>query len=213
MTDGTPESTPLVSTTKQSPRSLWWLVLLVAAIAVTADLVTKWWALGNLEEGQSRPLIGDFITLDLVFNPGAAFSLGESATWIFTVLTAIVLVALFWYAFKVDNPVIAVILGMLMGGAAGNLYDRLTQPPGFGRGHVVDFINYNDWFVGNVADIWIVCAAIALVLWMLLRSDADPSSSSKSERSVPEQQVTHSAPTPSDESEQNLLEAQDRDDA
>lgn len=53
------------------------LVAVVALVALGLDLVTKWWALGSLEEGVQRPFIGNFITLQLIFNPGAAFSLGE----------------------------------------------------------------------------------------------------------------------------------------
>ncbi len=146
-----------------------YVVFGVALAALAVDLMTKAWAEANLVPGQSRPLLGNFITLQLVYNPGAAFSLGENFTWVFTVLTVIVILALIWFAHRVHSPGPAVILGLLLGGALGNLWDRLSQPPGFGRGHVVDFLNYNGWFVGNVADIWIVVAAIALLTWLLTR--------------------------------------------
>lgn len=164
-----------MSSSEVSPRtrSLWWVVAIVALVALGLDLLTKTWALGSLTEGERQPFIGNFITLQLIFNPGAAFSLGEGATWIFTVLTVLVLGGLIWYATRVNSLFPAVVVGLLIGGAAGNLWDRLTQPPGFGHGHVVDFINYNGWFVGNVADIWIVVAAIALVFWALVRSEPD----------------------------------------
>lgn len=149
------------------------LFAVVALIALILDVVTKWWALENLEEGVQHPLIGNFITLQLVFNPGAAFSLGESSTWIFTTITVFVIIAICWFATRIQETVPAVIAGLLLGGALGNLWDRLTQPPGFGRGHVVDFINYNNWFVGNVADIWIVVAAVGLVLWVLIRTETE----------------------------------------
>lgn len=144
-----------------------WVVLSVAAVAVMLDLLTKQWALRNLTEGESRPLIGDFIRLQLIHNPGAAFSFGEGFTWIFTILSIGILALIIWYSMTVTDTTLAVILGLIAGGAAGNLWNRLTQPPGFGRGHVVDFINYNGWFIGNVADIWIVLAAIGLVVWRL----------------------------------------------
>ena len=71
------------------------------------------------------------------------------------------------------SPILAVLLGLLAGGAAGNLWDRLTRPPAIGQGHVVDFINYNGWFIGNVADIWIVGAALVLIVWKLFEKDSD----------------------------------------
>ncbi|MFZ1381762.1 MAG: signal peptidase II [Scrofimicrobium sp.] len=149
------------------------LVAVVALVALGLDLVTKWWALGSLEEGVQRPFIGNFITLQLIFNPGAAFSLGEGATIVFTCITVLVIGALIWFSTRIHEAVPAVIVGLLIGGAAGNLWDRLTQPPGFGHGHVVDFINYNNWFIGNVADIWIVVAAVGLLLWVLVKSETD----------------------------------------
>ncbi len=150
---------------------MWWLFLSVAIVALALDLGTKAWALSHLEEGEKQNFIGSFITLQLVHNPGAAFSLGTSSTWIFTILSAAILVGIIWYALRNRSSALAVLLGVIAGGAAGNLYDRLTRPPGFGVGHVVDFINYNDWFVGNVADIWIVVGAIVLVGWKLFTPD------------------------------------------
>ena len=61
----------------------------------------------------------------------------------------------------------AIALGMLLGSAIGNLTDRFVRPPGGGQGHVVDFLDYNRWFIGNVADIWIVSGAILIVLLTL----------------------------------------------
>lgn len=147
-----------------------WLVALVALVGAASDLVTKWWALGALADGQTRPVLGDFLTLRLVHNPGAAFSLGSQFTWVFTLLTIGILGASIWYATRVRSAWLAVMLGLIIGGAVGNLFDRLTRPPGFGRGEVVDFISYGNFFVGNVADIWIVAAAIGVVLWVLIES-------------------------------------------
>lgn len=154
-----------------SSRSLFWLTIGVAVAALAVDLFTKAWALANLTEKESVPLVGNFIRLQLIHNPGAAFSLGEGVTWIFTLLSAGVLVLILWYARTVTSVPLAIILGFLAGGAAGNLWDRLTRPPGFARGHVVDFIDYNGWFIGNVADIWIVGAVVALVIVRLVEKD------------------------------------------
>lgn len=159
-------------------KSLWWLVLLVSAGAVATDLVTKSWALSNLGAGQRISVVGNILTLHLVHNPGAAFSLGAEYTWVFTALTVGILAAAVWYTFKVSRVVPAVLLGLLVGGALGNLHDRLTRPPAFGRGEVVDFIDYNGFFVGNVADIWIVVAAVGFIVWQLITSkEQNPPSS------------------------------------
>ncbi len=152
-------------------KSLFWLVLVVAAFALAADLLTKRWALSNLSETEDRPFLGDFLTFRLVHNSGAAFSLGESSTWIFTMLSAAIAGFMIWYATRLKSKWAAVIVGFILGGAIGNLFDRLTQPPGFGRGHVIDFINYNGWFVGNVADIWIVLGAVAIVILLMLQPE------------------------------------------
>jgi signal peptidase II len=67
-------------------------------------------------------------------------------------------------AIRVRRPFSLLAIATLMGGAVGNLIDRLTADPGFGVGHVTDFIAYGTWFVGNVADIWIVLGAALLAV-------------------------------------------------
>lgn len=154
-----------MTTPSPTPRSM--IVALGAlstAAALMTDLASKWWALDALSDGHRVPLLGQWLCLRLVFNPGAAFSLGDNFTLLLTGVAAIISVVLIVAIWRARSTLNASILGMLLGGALGNLYDRLTQPPGLGRGHVVDFIDYNGWFVGNVADIWIVCAAAALVV-------------------------------------------------
>ncbi|WP_231550626.1 signal peptidase II [Actinomyces polynesiensis] len=136
----------------------------VVLAAVALDQVSKAWALATLETGRARPLIGDVLTLQLVHNSGAAFSLGAGATWVFTVLATCVVVAIIWVLPRTEHMPTLVALCLLAGGAIGNLIDRLVQPPSFGQGHVVDFINYGGLFVGNVADIWIVGAAVWLAV-------------------------------------------------
>ncbi|QPK81876.1 signal peptidase II [Schaalia sp. ZJ405] len=136
----------------------------VCLLAIITDQLTKVWALDALSNGHARPLISDLLTLQLTFNSGAAFSLGGDVTWLFTVLSVVVLVALGVLVTRAQRTATILSIALLAGGAAGNLIDRAIRPPGFGVGHVVDFINYNGWFVGNVADIWIVLGAI-LVAW------------------------------------------------
>jgi len=139
-------------------------VWLAATLVVAIDVFTKQWALSALEPGVRHLVLGDALSLQLVFNSGAAFSLGEGYTWVLTVIAAVVTVGIVYYARRARTPLAIVLFGVALGGALGNLVDRLFREPGFGRGHVIDMINYNNVFVGNVADIAIVGAAIVFMV-------------------------------------------------
>ena len=147
------------------------LIRLFASIAVIVyvlDQLSKAWALGTLTNAPPQELLGTFLRLYLVRNPGAAFSVGTGSTWLLTLLAVVVLIVLIRASRRLGSTAWAWAFGMVLGGALGNLTDRLTRDPGFGRGHVVDFIDYNGWFVGNVADIAIVAAALLIGLLALL---------------------------------------------
>lgn len=146
----------------------WWLALLICLVAVALDQASKIWAQQSLSELSARPLWGNFLILQLSYNPGAAFSFLVDATWVFTLFAVVAVAVIAIFAARTRSVGLAAILGLLGGGAIGNLIDRLIQPPGFGVGHVVDFLNYNGWFIGNVADIWIVVAVIALCVYWLI---------------------------------------------
>ncbi|WP_084104230.1 signal peptidase II [Demequina sp. NBRC 110056] len=137
---------------------------LVALLVVVIDQITKQWALAALEPGEQVEVLGDLLSFQLVFNSGAAFSLGNDTTWILTIVALIVTAGIVYYARRAQSRLAVVIFGIGLGGAVGNLIDRLFREPSFGQGHVVDMINYNGWFVGNVADIAIVGAAAAVLL-------------------------------------------------
>lgn len=143
------------------------LVAIAGAVFV-ADFVSKQVALARLGEGRRVPLVGDLLSFYLVFNPGAAFSLATGMTWIFTLVAVGVVVVVVRVARRLGSRTWAVALGLLLGGALGNLLDRLVREPGFARGHVIDFIDYGGLFVGNVADIAIVTAAV-LIGWLAIR--------------------------------------------
>lgn len=138
------------------------LLALITVVIVAVDQVTKYLAEARLEPGVRTPLVGDLLGLQLVYNSGAAFSLATGMTWIFTLVAFVVVVVILRVARRLRSRAWAIALGGLLGGSLGNLYDRLFRDPGIGRGHVVDFINYNQWFVGNVADIAIVVAAVLI---------------------------------------------------
>ncbi|HNV40430.1 MAG TPA: signal peptidase II [Ornithinibacter sp.] len=135
------------------------LVLGLALAVLVVDQGTKVWALNTLTPGEKIDLIGSLISLNLIRNPGAAFSIGDGATWILTIVSLAILGWVLVAARKVGTRAWAVALGLLLGGALGNLGDRFFREPGPGRGHVVDFIDYFGWFIGNVADIAIVVGA------------------------------------------------------
>lgn len=147
------------------------LALTIAAIVIVVDQATKFWADRTLTGRAPVPVLGDVIQFRLLRNGGAAFSMGENSTWIFTIITAAAVVWLFWYVTRPQPMWRLVGCALLLGGAITHLGDRLFRAPGFGRGHVVDFIDYNGWFVGNVADIALVGGAIWLVAVSLVKPE------------------------------------------
>lgn len=142
----------------------WYLVAAVATLA--ADQLSKLWALANLGEGRVVPLVGEALSLRLIRNAGAAFSIGGSQTWVMTLIAIAVTLAILWVTPRIGSVRWSVALGLLLGGSLGNLYDRFFREPGPLRGHVVDFIDYGGLFVGNIADIAIVGGA-ALLIWLV----------------------------------------------
>ncbi|MDM8085843.1 signal peptidase II [Cellulomonas cellasea] len=157
----TPASAP--SGAGRRRRLLLLLVLLTVGVLVL-DQGTKAWVLVTLVEGERVPVLGDLLSLRLLFNPGAALSIAEGMTWILTIIATAVVVYVVRASRRIGSTTWAIALGLLLGGAIGNLGDRIFRAPGFARGHVVDFIAYGDLFVGNVADIAIVVAAGLIML-------------------------------------------------
>ncbi|MGB3186688.1 MAG: signal peptidase II [Ornithinimicrobium sp.] len=139
---------------------------------ILVDQATKIWAQEALTGRDPVPVVGQLLEFRLVYNSGAAFSMGAGNTWIFTILATLVVSYLLWHTRSIDHRGWAVALGLLIGGAGGNLIDRLTREPGFGRGHVVDFIALPNFPVFNVADIGIFCAAVLIGL-LVLRGEND----------------------------------------
>ncbi len=168
---------PAAPARPRPPRSGWsglhTLMATAAVLGLAIDQATKAAAVSALSDGSVVTVLGDALSLRLIRNAGAAFSLGESSTWLFTVAAVVVVVVVVRASRRLGSRAWALTLGLLLGGAAGNLTDRLLREPGPGRGHVVDFIDYNGWFVGNVADILIVGAAVAVALLGLLGRSLD----------------------------------------
>ena len=117
-------------------------MLLVIAGVVGFDQASKIAIEAALQPGQAFPILGDWFRFLLVYNPGAAFSLGsESSTWLFTTFQLVFLVGVLLASPRIDDRFQAIALAMVAGGAGGNLVDRLFREPGFWFGHVVDFIS------------------------------------------------------------------------
>jgi signal peptidase II len=154
-------------------RFLPWILTLATGV-VAADQLSKWWAESALTPGQTTPVIGEILEWRLVYNAGAAFGLGAEYTWVLTAFAGLAVVALGVLATRVLSPAWAVGVGVLLGGVTSHLGDRLLRAPGFARGQVVDFIAYNRWFIGNVADIAIVGGAAFLAILTLLGMQARP---------------------------------------
>ncbi len=188
----TPTETPRPTAARR--RRLFALLAGVAVLAYGTDQVSKAIALDVLADGQPRPFLGSFLSFRLIGNPGAALSLGANNTWIMTGIALAVLVAIILVARNLGSWAWALALGLLLGSAVGNLTDRFVRPPGGGQGHVVDFINYNDWFIGNVADIWIVSAAILVVILAMVGIGVDGRREHRARAAAEPQQPTEAAP-------------------
>ncbi|HEY9440330.1 MAG TPA: signal peptidase II [Streptomyces sp.] len=145
----------------------------VAVLAYLLDLTSKMLVVARLEHQQPIELIGDWLKLDAIRNPGAAFGVGQAFTVIFTVIAAGVIVVIARLARKLYSLPWAIALGLLLGGALGNLTDRVFRAPGVFEGAVVDFIAPAHFAVFNLADSAIVCGGILIVILSFRGLDPD----------------------------------------
>ena len=145
----------------------------VAALAYLLDLVTKIMVVEWLEHREPVEVFGQWLRLEAVRNGGAAFGVGEALTVVFTCIAVGVIVVIIRLARKLYSAPWAVALGLLLGGALGNLTDRLLRAPSFLEGHVVDFIAPRYFAVFNLADSAIVCGGILIVLLSFRGLDPD----------------------------------------
>ncbi len=134
----------------------------VAAAVLALDVLTKAWVVAELE-GRRQLEYGQLL-IRVSRNPGAAFSFAEGATILFTLVAVAVVVVIARVSTRLRSVGWALSLGLLLGGATGNLVDRLFRSPGVGRGAVVDFIDFQVWPSFNVADSGIVVGGLLAVL-------------------------------------------------
>jgi signal peptidase II len=136
----------------------------VAVAALTLDTLSKIAVVARLEHREPIRLLGGLLTLTVSRNSGAAFSIGTGMTIVFTVIAAGVIVAILRTARRLRSLPWAISLGLLLGGATGNLVDRIARAPAPLQGHVVDWIELPRWPVFNLADSAIVCGGALAVL-------------------------------------------------
>ena len=156
-----------------------WLLGGVAVVIFVFDLVTKVLAVEFIDPGNPIEIIGDTVTLTLIRNPGAAFSMATGMTWLLTLVAVGVVIGVIRIGRTLSSPWWAWGLGLVLGGALGNLVDRIFRSPGPLQGHVVDFVSVGWWPVFNVADSAIVCGAILLVALTLFGIEPSGPTSAK----------------------------------
>ncbi|MDQ0777869.1 signal peptidase II [Streptomyces aurantiacus] len=147
----------------------------VAVLAYALDLISKLIVVAKLEHHEPVEIIGDWLRFEAIRNAGAAFGFGEAFTIIFTVIAAAVIVVIARLARKLYSLPWAIALGLLLGGALGNLTDRIFRSPGIMEGAVVDFIAPKHFAVFNLADSAIVCGGVLIVLLSFRGLDPDGS--------------------------------------
>lgn len=161
---------------KLSPQSTWrplrasrWLwVIFILVIVGCLDQLTKALAVNRLpvDANAALPLVGSYITLHLTHNPGAALSLLSASTIVVTIISCVLCLVLIFLALFTPNRLWSCVLAVIAGGGLSNLVDRGRGDP-WGTGAVVDFIDYFGFFVGNVADIFVVLGVVVVFIMML----------------------------------------------
>ena len=142
-------------------------------VVLALDVVTKVLVVARLEGQDPVELLGGQLLLRVSRNPGAAFSFAQGATLLFTAIAVIVIVVILRVSRRLGSGAWALSLGLLLGGATGNLVDRVLRSPGPGRGAVVDFIDFQVWPSFNIADSAIVCGGLLAVLLSLRGVEVD----------------------------------------
>ncbi|MBO1268497.1 signal peptidase II [Arthrobacter cavernae] len=164
-TDGTTPPAPTVRHTWRP--AMLWLFAGFAVFAYAFDQLTKLWVTSTMVEGERIPVLPPLLHWYFIRNSGAAFSIGENVTWVFTIIMAGVSVAILFQLRRLGSAWWALSLGLLLGGALGNLTDRLFREPSFAMGHVVDFIQLPNFAIFNIADSAVVSGVVIICLLTL----------------------------------------------
>lgn len=154
------------------------LLAVIAVLVLLADIATKTIAVATLTGREPLPVLGGLVWLQLLRNPGAAFSLATGYTWILSIVAIAVVVVIVRVARRLRSTGWAIALGLVLGGALGNLTDRIFRAPGPFQGYVVDMVspflpNGEAFAVFNLADSAISCGGVLLVVLALLGRELD----------------------------------------
>jgi lipoprotein signal peptidase len=166
----TPPSEDPASVERLPPRRVVLFLSVAVAVAV-ADVISKVVVVATLQDRDPVVLLGGYLRLIETRNPGAAFSIGGDATLLFTFVALVVVVVVSVAARRLRYRPWALALGLLLGGAIGNLVDRLLRDPGPFRGAVVDWIDVPHWPTFNLADCGIVVGGLLAALLSLQGRD------------------------------------------
>ena len=173
------------------------ILLAVAAVVYALDALTKYLVVAKVTPGRPVHVLGSFLQLNYTRNSGAAFSIGLGYTAVFSLIAIGVILVILRLARQLYSGLWALALGLLLGGAIGNLTDRIARAPGAFRGWVVDFIQFPHFAIFNLADSAITCGGVLMVLLALRGLHPDGTD----ERTLPE-----SGPPQSAEAEQRPQE-------
>jgi signal peptidase II len=157
------------------------LVYGTAAAVIAADQFTKWLVVSKLAGRPPLNLVGEFVRFRYTTNTGGAFSIFNGFPLFFALMAVIVAVAIAFYSRRVASPAVLVTLGLLLGGALGNVTDRIFHGDGLFRGEVVDFVDVGNFPVFNVADSCITIGAILLAI-LLTRGETQPAEDAAADR-------------------------------
>ena len=189
-------------------------LLAIAVTVLVTDIITKVVVVATLSDRAPIRMLGGFLTLRVTRNPGAAFSLGPSLTVVFAVIAVGVIIFILRTSRRIQSLAWALTLGLLLGGATGNLTDRLFRYPGPFRGYVVDWIQIPHWPVFNIADSCIVCGGVLAVFLAVrgVRIDAAPADRQTGQptAAAPEQPAGEPGNEPGDQSAPGESGSQDQ---
>lgn len=135
----------------------------LSSLVIVIDQATKYWIQSRMAYGESWPIFTDIFHITYILNPGAAFGILENKTWFFIAVALVLLAGVaYLYPRLPENMIVKLGTGLLVGGAIGNLIDRVRI------GYVIDFFDFRIWPIFNVADICIVCGVACLAYFLLL---------------------------------------------
>lgn len=193
--DGTTEPVRIKAHTWRP--ALLWVFAGFAVFAYTFDQLTKLWVTSTMIEGERIPVLPPLLHWYYIRNSGAAFSIGENVTWVFTIVMAAVSVVILFQVRRLGSVWWSLALGLLLGGALGNLTDRLFREPSFAMGHVVDFIQLPNFAIFNIADSAVVSSVVIICL-LTLRGIGLDGSRHHSTGSAPDKSGTPEGEDPGD---------------